>query len=246
MAAARVGRAATAERRRRPLGRRPTSLLLALLTRATASTGSSGSEPHGGHPDRTPITCVGPDAETHRIVSLVPAVASTLEALGLTSCLVGRALDDRTASVAGVPVVGTVLGPDVESILATEPTMVFTGPVPAATRLAAVLGQERVTALRLERLDDAVAGVRVVADRAGRARGRPDRGGRRPERVRGRTGPLVSAVDGATGGARCDRRRRRRPRARSESEAGSRRRTARMARPAVPAGCPIASLFSQC
>jgi iron complex transport system substrate-binding protein len=60
-----------------------------------------------------------------RVISLVPSVTETIEALGATARLVGRTTNDHQASLAGVPVVGDGLRPGAERIVAQQPDLVI-------------------------------------------------------------------------------------------------------------------------
>jgi ABC-type Fe3+-hydroxamate transport system substrate-binding protein len=118
-----------------------------------------------------PEACRDDSGDTIRIVSLAPAATVTLDSLGLGACLVGRALDDRNPDVASVPVVGSVLLPDVERVLAARPSMVVVWQHADTRALARTLGPQRVLPLPFERLEHAAAGIREIGRATGRTSG---------------------------------------------------------------------------
>jgi ABC-type Fe3+-hydroxamate transport system substrate-binding protein len=80
-----------------------------------------------------PITVVDDDGRTvalprapHRIISLVPSATETIVALGAGDRLVGRTRYDRGSSIAGLPVVGGGLDPNLETIVGLAPELVVT------------------------------------------------------------------------------------------------------------------------
>ena len=61
-----------------------------------------------------------------RILSLVPSATETITALGAGDRLVGRTRYDRDSSLAGLPVVGGGLDPNLETIVGLAPELVVT------------------------------------------------------------------------------------------------------------------------
>jgi ABC-type Fe3+-hydroxamate transport system substrate-binding protein len=80
-----------------------------------------------------PITVVDDDGRTialprapRPIISLVPSATETIVALGAGDRLVGRTRYDRGSSIAGLPVVGGGLDPNLETIVGLAPELVVT------------------------------------------------------------------------------------------------------------------------
>ena len=116
---------------------------------------------------------VAPAARTDgpRIVSLSPALTQAMIDLGLTDALVGRTPFAPDA-VASVPVVGDLLNPDLERILAVEPDLLLVQPTargvdPALRSLAVEQGWDLVD-WRIDRLDDVRGILRDVPSILGR------------------------------------------------------------------------------
>lgn len=69
-------------------------------------------------------------ATPQRIVSLIPSVTELIVALGASHRLVGRTTYDREPSLVHLPVVGGVVDPSLERLVAQRPDVVFAWPAP--------------------------------------------------------------------------------------------------------------------
>lgn len=120
----------------------------------------------------TSRACASPEGagSALRVVSLVPAASATLDSLGLAECVVGRARDDHGAAVASAPVVGSVLAPDAERVVAARPSLVVVWVGADVRALERRLGRDRLLRLPFERLEHAASGIRAIgrATRHGR------------------------------------------------------------------------------
>lgn len=130
------------------------------------------SEPGVGRSEDAIVPPAPSRGDEMRIASLSPAITECLVELGLGECIVGRTPWCDTGSER-VPVVGTLLDADVESLVRCAPTMVVVQPPaqgidPAIDRLASVHGWP-VHAWRIEGLEDVRAAMRGMADAAAAA-----------------------------------------------------------------------------
>jgi ABC-type Fe3+-hydroxamate transport system substrate-binding protein len=124
-----------------------------------------GAPVHGSRACATPT-----DVAALRVVSLAPAASVTLDSLGLAGCVVGRARDDRSRGVARAPVVGSVLAPDAERIVAMRPNLVIAWAGADVRVLERRLGRDRLLQLPFERLEHAASGIRAVGRATGHVR----------------------------------------------------------------------------
>lgn len=164
MSAARVGRAAgeagDVERRHGatdPLRVVRLALCMGLLviggvlpTRAAGQPGALPSQLEAGLP---------------RVISLAPGATRIVDRLGAGDAIVARARDDRSAVVRNRPLIGTLLRPDPERMLAARPDLVILTTFSDPGRLDAVRGAGAdLLAIRLERIADVVPAVRRIAE----------------------------------------------------------------------------------
>jgi ABC-type hemin transport system substrate-binding protein len=187
---------------------------VALVAAVTAMLGGCGES--GAHGDRAsgpvpaaPAGPAGPEAPTDalRIASLSPAMTECLVELGLGGCIVGRTPWCQTGAER-VPVVGTLLDIDVESLVRCEPDVIVVQPPaqgmdPSVQRLADAHGW-RVHAWRIDGLDDARATMRGLVDAVHAAVGDvPDGVRERHRRWEGRLDAALMPIPRATepGGA---------------------------------------------
>ena len=106
-----------------------------------------------------------------RIVSLVPSVTETVIALGATDRLVGRTRYDRDSAVAGLPVVGGGLDPNLEAMAELAPDLVvswFTGERPEIRRRLDDAGIPTLS-LSLQDTTDAFRAITLMGQALGRA-----------------------------------------------------------------------------
>jgi iron complex transport system substrate-binding protein len=128
---------------------------------AVATLAAPGCRPDPG--SDTGATAV---AGSHRVVSLVPAASEIVVALGAAGRVVGRAADDPTPGLEGVPEVGRVLAPSVECVVALRPDLVLIPPE-APPGLAELLRRRpgvRVDVVTIHRLADVTDAVRAVGE----------------------------------------------------------------------------------
>lgn len=163
---------------RRRAGQAILPLLAALAACGSDSPGDARAESAPSASDGAPVAVtdaagrrVTLPAPARRVVSLVPSVTLTLDALGARAVLVGRTDFDTVAWAAGVPSVGGGLSPSLEALVSLAPDLVvrFAGAQDRATpeRLDA-LGIAHA-AVRPDDIEEIFESIRVVGTLVGRA-----------------------------------------------------------------------------
>lgn len=131
---------------------------------ATAPSGRPGRPGPGAPPGPA-----APPVPAQRLVSLTPSATEVVAALGATGLLVG--VDDYStfpAEIAGLPRVGSFLAPNLETIVALEPTLVIVDDVHGQTAGALRDAGIATVACPIHALPDVEAALRAVAARIGR------------------------------------------------------------------------------
>jgi iron complex transport system substrate-binding protein len=124
----------------------------------------------------SPVPAAGPAAQAapaRRVVSLNPSLTETLVALDAAASLVGVDEDSarRLAEVAGLPTVGGLFNPSLESVVALEPDLVAMVPGIEQRALRERLEDLRVPVLVLPNLtlEELLASIEILGARVGRA-----------------------------------------------------------------------------
>lgn len=103
---------------------RPATPLLAVAATLVAVAAFSATRRSGEA--RAPAPPDPPPSSPDRVVSLLPSASELLAAMGAGGRVVGRSRFDRTPAVSGARIVGDVVSPSVETVLALEPDLVVT------------------------------------------------------------------------------------------------------------------------